>query len=104
MFLEFDSHETKESIFAYECDKLECDIQCKLYDEEKCVDLNDQETNKTASNEEVKELLENGKSWSEMWLEFGQRRYPYDENFMSVSNYVKNNKINNKKNKIYKNN
>ena len=96
LFLEFDSHETKESIFAYECDKLECDIQCKLYDEEKCVDLNDQKTNKTASNEEVKKLLENGKSWSEMWLEFGQKRYPYDENFMSVSNYVKNNKINNK--------
>ena len=96
LFLEFDSHETKESIFAYECDKLECDIQCKLYDEEKCVDLNDQKTNKTASNEEVKKLLENGKSWSEMWLEFGQRRYPYDDNFMSVSNYVKNNKINNK--------
>ena len=104
LFLEFDSHETKESIFAYECDKLECDIQCKLYDEEKCVDLNDQKTNKTASNEAVKKLLENGKSWSEMWLEFGQRRYPCDENFMSVSNYVKDNKINIKKNKIYKNN
>lgn len=104
LFLEFDSHETKESIFAYECDKLECDIQCKLYDEEKCVDLNDQKTNKTASNEEVKKLLENGKSWSEMWLEFGQKRYPYDDNFMSVSNYVKDNKINIKKNKIYKNN
>ena len=101
LFLEFDSHETKESIFAYECDKLECDIQCKLYDEEKCVDLNDQKTNKTASNEEVKKLLENGKSWSEMWLEFGQRRYPYDENFMAVSNYVKNNKISNNKNKKY---
>lgn len=101
LFLEFDSHKTKESIFAYECDKLECDIQCKLYDEEKCVDLNDQKTNKTASNEEVKKLLENGKSWSEMWLEFGQKRYPYDENFMSVSNYVKNNKISNNKNKKY---
>ena len=101
LFLEFDSHETKESIFAYECDKLECDIQCKLYDEEKCVDLNDQKTNKTASNEEVKKLLENGKSWSEMWLEFGQKRYPYDENFMSVSNYVKNNKISNNKIKKY---
>ena len=28
-----------------------------------------------------------------MWLEIGQRKYPYDENFMAVSNYVKNNFI-----------
>lgn len=38
------------------------------------------------------------------WLEFGQRRYPYDDNFMAVSNYVKDNKIIIMKNKIYKNN
>jgi hypothetical protein len=24
-----------------------------------------------------------------MWLEFGQIKYHYDENFMAVSNYVK---------------
>ena len=41
----------------------------------------------------VKKLLENGQSWSDMWLEFGQRKYPYDENFMSVSHYVKDNSI-----------
>ena len=34
LFLEFDSHKTKEANFAYQCDKLECDLQCKLYDEE----------------------------------------------------------------------
>ena len=32
-------------------------------------------------------------SWSEMWLTFGQNRYNYDDNFLSVSNYVKKNKI-----------
>ena len=39
LFLEFDEHKTLESKFAYQCDKLECDLQCKLYDEEGCVDL-----------------------------------------------------------------
>ena len=34
LFLEFDAHETKEAKFAYMCDKLECDLQCKLYDQE----------------------------------------------------------------------
>lgn len=93
LFLEFDAHETKEAIFAYQCDKLECDIQSKLYDQEGCVDLNNQEGNETANNELVKKLLENGQSWSDMWLEYGQKKYNYDSNFMSVSNYVKNNLI-----------
>lgn len=93
LFLEFDAHETPEAMFAYQCDKLECDIQCKLYDQEKCVDLKHQEGNNTVNDDTVKELLETGKSWSQMWLEFGQSRYPYDKNFLSVSNFVKDNDI-----------
>ena len=93
LFLEFDSHETPEAKFAYQCDQLECDIQCKLYDQEQCVDLTHQEGNNTVNDGTVKELLETGKSWSQMWLEFGQSRYPYDKNFLSVSNYVKDNNI-----------
>ncbi len=41
--------------------------------------------------QQIMNLLKN--SWSDMWLEFGQRKYPYDENFMSVSHYVKDNSI-----------
>jgi len=88
IILEFDERKTKEARFAYYCDKLECDIQAKLYDEENCVDLNDQEGNKTMENDEVKKLLESGKSWSEMWLEFGRGRYNYDDNFTEVSCYA----------------
>lgn len=93
LFLEFDEHKTPEAIFAYQCDKLECDIQSKLYDQEGYVDLAHQENNATANNEFVKKLLESGQSWSDMWIEFGQKKYPYDQNFMSVSAYVKNNEI-----------
>lgn len=97
LFLEFDAKETKEAIFAYQCDKLECDLQSKLYDEEKCVDLNDQPNNEVINNKRVKELLNNGASFSEMWLKFGQETYPYDENFRSVSNYALKNNIKVKK-------
>ena len=93
LFLEFDSHETPEAMFAYQCDKLECDIQCKLYDEEECVDLNNQEGNRTAKNEAVKKMLETGESWSSMWMKFGQIKYPYDDNFMNVSEYARTHKI-----------
>ena len=93
LFLEFDSHRTKEAMFAYQCDKLECDLQCKLYDEEGCVDLNNQQENSTFKNEKVQELLKNGSSWSTMWLKFGQSLYPYDDNFKAISNYAMNNNI-----------
>ena len=93
LFLEFDSHSTKEAMFAYQCDKLECDLQCKLYDEEGAVDLSKQEGNKTINNDAVKALLDDGASWSTMWLKFGQQTYPYDDNFRAVSNFAINNKI-----------
>ena len=72
-------------------------MQSKLYDEEKCVDLNDQPNNEVINNERVKKLLNNGESFSEMWLKFGQETYPYDENFRSVSNYALKNNIKVKK-------
>ncbi len=97
LIMEFDRRESAEALFAYQCDKLECDIQCRLYDEEGCVDLSNQKGNKSAENDEVKNLLASGKSWSEMWLEFGQNRYPYDKNFREVSNYAKNNRISEEK-------
>ena len=93
LFLEFDKHETKEAIFAYQCDKLECDLQSKLYDQEGCVDLNNQEGNKTLENAIVKKLLDHGMSWSTMWLKFGQQVYPYDDNFKAVSEYAINHNL-----------
>ncbi len=88
IFLEFDSHNTKESLFAFECDKLECDLQAKLYDMEHCVDLNNQEGNKVLYDKTVQKYLSQGDSWSEMWLKFSGEKYPYDENFRKVSNYA----------------
>ena len=66
LFLEFDSQKTKESIFAYQCDKLECDLQSKLYDIEGCIDLNNQKGNTTMNNPTVKKLLDNGDSFSDI--------------------------------------
>ena len=93
LFLEFDEHKSKEAIFAYQCDKLECDLQCKIYDENNYVDLTNQENNKTINNNEVKKLLNSGKSWSDMWLSYGREKYPYDDNFLSISKYANDKKI-----------
>ena len=93
LYLEFDERKTKEAIFAHFCDKLECDLQAKLYDEEGCVDLNNQDGNYTYNHPNVQKFLNEGMSWSEMWLRFGQEKYNYDENFRSVSDYAIKNKI-----------
>lgn len=85
---EFEKKETGEAQFAYLCDKLECDIQCKLYDEEGCVDLSKQEGNKAAKHPLVQQFLEGGDTWSQMWLKFDQAKYPYDPHFKEVSTYA----------------
>ncbi len=93
---EFDERKTKEAIFAYHCDKLECILQCKLYDEENCVDLNNQKSNHT-KDEKVKKLLEVDKlSWSQMWVEFHKQKFIDDKNFLEVCQYVKYNEISGK--------
>ena len=88
LILEFDERKTPEAKFAFFCDKLECDLQSTIYDNEDCVDLNNQEENIAMKNKTVQELLGEGKSFSEMWLLFSQGRYNYDEDFMAVSNYA----------------
>ena len=93
IILEFDERKTKEADFAYHIDKLECDLQCKLYDEEGCVSVDVEKDAKNIHDETVMKLLKEGKSWSEMWLSFGQGKYNYDENFLRISNYAMKNKI-----------
>ena len=92
---EFDERKTKEALFAHHIDKLECALQCKLYDEENCVDLNNQKGNTTYYDKEVQEYIKNGDSWSKMWLNFDKKRYNYDENFISILDYALENDIKN---------
>ena len=89
LILEFDARETADAKFAHWCDKLECELQCKLYDLENCVDLTEQEKNNHVLRDPyVRELFQTKKTWSSMWLEFGRNKYGYDENFTEVSNYA----------------
>lgn len=93
LILEFDERKTKEAKFAFLCDKLECDLQSKIYSEENCVDLNNQKNNKALNNEIVKKYINNNMTFGEMWINFGQEMYPYDNNFLEISNFAKNNKL-----------
>ena len=71
-----------------ECDKLEADLQCRLYDEEGCIDMSKQEGNAMLANKEVQEIAEGKRKASEIWLEYNRRKNGYDENFLEVSRYA----------------
>ena len=90
---EYNERKTNEAIFAYHCDKLECDIQMKLYDQEGCFDLNNQPNNPILNNPSVKKVLDSEKSISNAWIEFDRSKYEDDKNFIEIIDYLKENEI-----------
>ena len=90
---EYNERKTEEAIFAYHCDKLECDIQMKLYDQEGCFDLNNQTNNSIINMPSVKKVLDCEKSISNAWIEFDRDKYEDDPIFIDIINWLKDNKI-----------
>lgn len=72
LILEFDKKESPEAKFAYYCDKLECDLQCKLYCEK-----------------------ENNLELSYRWINNDLNKIGYDDNFSSVAKYALDNNLTN---------
>ncbi|MGN1384111.1 MAG: HD family hydrolase [Clostridia bacterium] len=93
LILEFDERKSSEALFAHYCDKLECDLQSRIYDEKGYVDLKNQEGNETYNDPTVQKYIKSNMSWSEMWLKYGQEKYNYDENFKKISGYALTHKI-----------
>ena len=93
LFLDFDNQISNEAKFAFMCDKLECDIQCRIYDEDGCVDIETQRSSNPVEDAKVQKQLQTGKSWSELWITNDQEAYNYDKNFKAVSNYILTHKI-----------
>lgn len=92
MISEFDERETEEAKFAYYCDKLEADLQARIYDLNGCADVETLENNKKYFVE-LKNEIDNGLSWGQAWINSGQIRYGYDSNFYEISEFAMNNDI-----------
>ena len=94
LLVEFDKHKSKESVFAYYCDKLEADIQAKVYQDMGCQrDMSDQADNVILKNEGIKKILKSGAgSVFEVWYEWNKPIYE-SEVFMELLNYIKDNKM-----------
>ena len=90
---EYNERKTKEAIFAYHCDKLECDIQMKLYDQEGCFNLNNQPNNPIINLDSVRKVLDSEKSISNAWIEFDRSKFEDDPVFTNIINWLKENDI-----------
>ena len=90
---EIESMKTKESTFAKMCDKLEADIQCKLYCEENCIDINKKENEHLLKDSRVQKLLKNGeKTVADLYIENDRPRYT-EKVFENIADYIKQNNL-----------
>ena len=90
---EYNERKTEEARFAYHCDKLECDLQMKLYNQEGTIDLNNQANNPIMNLPIVKELLDKEGNISNAWIEFDRNKYIDDPVFINIINWLKENDI-----------
>ena len=98
---EWEENKTPEAKFSHMCDKLECDLQSKIYEEKGAIHYKKDGTlctrhtkdNYSSTTSKVQELLKKYHYWSTMWMKFWQSTGIYDENFTAVSNYAIDHKI-----------
>ena len=90
LIFEFDARETDEAKFAYLCDKLDCDIQAKIYSEENSFNI---ETLRKKDNLFTSHIVTGEESLSDVWLPYDKHIYEGNKDFMAVFNYISNNEI-----------
>lgn len=93
IILEFDKRETKEAKFAYYCDKLECDLQCKLYDEAGYVSPANQLESDNHRPDTMEKLRAGEITWSYAWMMHDRPLFDEERNFTEVLDYAIENKI-----------
>lgn len=90
---EFNAHITNESIFAYMCDKLECDIWIKLYEDLGYNNIKEKNL-KPLENRKIKELMNNGSNTiADIFIEYDKDIYKDNEIFLNILDYVKRNNL-----------
>lgn len=88
---EFTKKTSKEAIFAYLCDKLEADIQSKIYQDMGCHNsLDNQEHNVAFTKKRTLEIVEEGaKTAFDIWYQYDKKIYKNDIRFYSLLNYFR---------------
>ena len=96
LLIEFDEHKTKEAKFAYLCDKMEFDMQFKIYQDMGLQkELNNQENNVVFKNEKINKMLEDGaKTPFDICCEWDESKFKDEPTFNKILKYIKENNTN----------
>lgn len=96
LLIEFDAHETKESTFAYLCDKLEADLQAKVYQDMGMQrSLDDQNSNVVFKSKLVNDMIEDGaKTAFDIWYEWDKSKFESNPIFKKSLSYIRKNNTN----------
>ena len=95
LFAEFDAHETNEAKVAHYCDKLEADIQAKVYQDMGLHhSLDNQENSVVFTSPKAKEMLGSAKTPFDIWYEYDKDIYKDAPVFKRTLDYVKDNDTN----------
>lgn len=99
LLLEFDERKTNEAKFAYMIDKIEADIQSKVYEDKGFQrSLDDQKGNVVYNSPIIEKMVKRGaKTAFDIWYEWDKEKFEESTEFQKVLEYVKNNNTNIKK-------
>jgi len=92
---EFDAEETNDSKFAYYCDKLEANVQAKVYQDMGCQhSLSDQQNNVVFKSSRIKKMIEDGATTVyDIWYEWWKPTYSEAPTFIKVLDYIRDTKL-----------
>lgn len=85
LIMEFDFRTTLEAKFAYQCDKLECDLMSIMYDRQEMVPFEDA-TAKVTTSQKLIDMYECGEAETMSDFFYLHDKEKYDQNFRSVLN------------------
>ena len=95
LFAEFDAEKTVEAKVAHYCDKLEADIQAKVYQDMGLHhSLEKKKKNVVFTSPKAKEMLENAKTPFDIWYEWDKDIYADAPIFKRTLDFVKDNDTN----------
>lgn len=95
MLFSFDEQDTFDSKFAHYCDKLEADIQAKVYQDMGYQhSLDDQEGNVVFKSSRVQQMIRDGATTAfDIWYEWDKGIYTDEPVFTKTLQYVRDNKL-----------
>lgn len=96
LILEFDEGKTPEAHFAFQCDKLDADIQSKIYQDKNLHNpLNSQENNVVMKKSKTQEIIKSGAQTAfDIWYEYDKTLYDDNSIFKEALEFVKKNNTN----------